>query len=146
MNVLQSFSGETLLKLDDCPQLWESYLLAFLSLFHDRVTIQSQLFCHFSDQASIHCSSDSFVNKLVWLHFHFATVPRNALSILTLELESKNFSGRELVEFFMDKKTIAEKLTDAFFDTVSSNCIKTCNESDDSQIKMCVLKKVCLVV
>ncbi len=114
--------------MNDSPaQLWEYYLLNFLSLYYNRVKVNSELFRYFEDQAAAHCPTDTFGNKLVWLHFSFANTPRNVLSVLSLasdlnadKIGSKVFSGREVVELLKDQKTTAEKIVDTFFDVLTN--------------------------
>ena len=121
----QNFISETLLKLNDSPLMWQSYLLDFLMLFYPNVTVKSELFTHFEKEAKIHCSSDTFGKKLFWLHLSFAMTPRNVLNILKLGSELSvvsvaNFSGQELIEILKDREATAEKLLDVFFNLVKN--------------------------
>ena len=88
----------------------------------------SELFTYFKDQTKMQCPSDTFGNKLVWLHYSFANTPRNVLSILTLlpviNADNIKFSSREVVELLKDQTATAEKIVDMFFDVLTNHARK----------------------
>ena len=117
--------------MGDHLNLWQSYMLQFLNLFHSvDVNRDSELFKYFAAKSDLY--SDIF-HKLVWLHCSFDFIPHNIMRFLNFFDTTSSDHGspiqENMLELLENPVKCANKVIERFFKSLK--IIAVTSKSDE---------------